>query len=108
MSPPDDSDTATIYVEVSEKEYNAIPSIKLGNPTLFESLKLSCFTKRCYIHYLKMNFQGKRNMVDGFVRWCQKGSQKVGLSQVLEVVEAVDEVPTGLYDGFYVKIESED
>ena len=44
-------------------------------------------------------------MVDGFVRWCAKGTEKIGLSQELEVVEVVDEVPTGLYDGFYVKLE---
>jgi hypothetical protein len=43
-------------------------------------------------------------MVDGFVRWCKKGTEKVGLSQILEVVDFVEEVPTGLYDGFYVKI----
>lgn len=46
-------------------------------------------------------------MVDGFVRWCQKGSAKVGLSQKLELLEATDEVPTGLYDGFYVKMEAD-
>lgn len=46
-------------------------------------------------------------MVDGFVRWCEKGTKKIGLSQTLEVVEAVDEVPTGLYDGFYVKMAEE-
>lgn len=51
--------------------------------------------------------EGKRKMVDGFVRWCQKGSAKVGLSQKLELVETADEVPTGLYDGFYVKMEED-
>lgn len=51
--------------------------------------------------------EGKRKMVDGFVRWCQKGSAKVGLSQKLELVETTDEVPTGLYDGFYVKMEED-
>lgn len=59
MTPPDDTDTAEIYVE------------------------------------------GKRKMVDGFIRWCQKGS--VGLSQVVGVDEVKEEEPTGLYDGFYVK-----
>lgn len=49
--------------------------------------------------------EGKRKMVDGFVRWCAKGTAKIGLSQRLELVEAIDEVPTGLYDGFYVKID---
>mmetsp|Transcript_26082 Transcript_26082/g.38596 ORF Transcript_26082/g.38596 Transcript_26082/m.38596 type:complete len:150 (+) Transcript_26082:95-544(+) len=51
--------------------------------------------------------EGKRKMVDGFVRWCKKGTEKVGLSQILEVEKVVEEVPTGLYDGFYVKIEEE-
>mmetsp|Transcript_17174 Transcript_17174/g.32515 ORF Transcript_17174/g.32515 Transcript_17174/m.32515 type:complete len:155 (-) Transcript_17174:182-646(-) len=49
--------------------------------------------------------EGKRKMVEGFVRWCSKGTAKVGLSQKLELVEANDEVPTGLYDGFYVKLD---
>ena len=40
-------------------------------------------------------------MVDGFIRWCKKGS--VGLSQVVGVEEVIDEEVTGLYDGFYVK-----
>ena len=43
-------------------------------------------------------------MVDGFVRWCAKGTAKIGLSQTLELVETVEEVPTGLYDGFYAKM----
>lgn len=46
-------------------------------------------------------------MVDGFVRWCEKGTAKVGLSQKLEVVDTTEEVPTGLYDGFYVKTEED-
>ena len=45
--------------------------------------------------------QGKRKMVDGFVRWCGKGD--VGLSQVVRVEEVIEADPTGLYDGFYVK-----
>mmetsp|Transcript_26438 Transcript_26438/g.37277 ORF Transcript_26438/g.37277 Transcript_26438/m.37277 type:complete len:143 (+) Transcript_26438:160-588(+) len=45
--------------------------------------------------------EGKRKMVDGFVRWCKKGN--VGLSQVTAVKDVIEEVPTGLYDGFYVK-----
>mmetsp|Transcript_4640 Transcript_4640/g.6033 ORF Transcript_4640/g.6033 Transcript_4640/m.6033 type:complete len:156 (-) Transcript_4640:228-695(-) len=61
MSPPEDTDTAEIYVE------------------------------------------GKRKMVEGFIRWCAKGSKNVGLSQTLEVVEVIDEDATGLYDDFYVK-----
>jgi len=59
MSPPDDSDTAEIYVE------------------------------------------GRRKMVDGFVRWCKRG--KVGLNQVVTVVSVEEDEPTGLYESFYVK-----
>lgn len=40
-------------------------------------------------------------MVDGFIRWCERG--KVGLNQITTVKEVVEESPTGLYDGFYVK-----
>lgn len=47
--------------------------------------------------------EGKRNMVDGFVRWCQKGD--VGLSQVTRVETVEEEEPTGLYDEFYVKVK---
>ncbi len=46
-------------------------------------------------------------MVDGFVRWCKKGTDKIGLSQKLTVVEVAEEVPTGLYDGFYIKMKEE-
>jgi hypothetical protein len=42
-------------------------------------------------------------MVDGFVRWCKRGSKSVGLSQVITVEDIIEESPTGLYDGFYVK-----
>jgi len=45
--------------------------------------------------------EGKKKMVDGFVRWCQRGN--VGLSQVTTVKEIFEEDPTGLYDGFYAK-----
>jgi hypothetical protein len=45
--------------------------------------------------------QGKRNLVDGFIRWCQRG--KVGLNQNVNVKDVVEEDPTGLYDDFYVK-----
>eukprot|EP00555_Chaetoceros_dichaeta_P011957 CAMPEP_0198253472 /NCGR_PEP_ID=MMETSP1447-20131203/3882_1 /TAXON_ID=420782 /ORGANISM="Chaetoceros dichaeta, Strain CCMP1751" /LENGTH=188 /DNA_ID=CAMNT_0043939149 /DNA_START=96 /DNA_END=662 /DNA_ORIENTATION=+ len=61
MSPPEDTDTAEIYVE------------------------------------------GKRSNVEGFIRWCGRGTKSVGLSQKLEVVEITEEDPTGLYDGFYAK-----
>mmetsp|Transcript_13205 Transcript_13205/g.31287 ORF Transcript_13205/g.31287 Transcript_13205/m.31287 type:complete len:170 (+) Transcript_13205:125-634(+) len=47
--------------------------------------------------------EGKRKMIDGFIRWCQKGDKSVGLSQRLTVKEVIDEEPTGLYDGFYVR-----
>eukprot|EP00550_Attheya_septentrionalis_P009954 CAMPEP_0198296808 /NCGR_PEP_ID=MMETSP1449-20131203/34101_1 /TAXON_ID=420275 /ORGANISM="Attheya septentrionalis, Strain CCMP2084" /LENGTH=143 /DNA_ID=CAMNT_0043997531 /DNA_START=144 /DNA_END=575 /DNA_ORIENTATION=+ len=45
--------------------------------------------------------EGKRKMVDGFIRWCKRGN--VGLSQVTTVTEVIDEIPTGLYDDFYVR-----
>jgi acylphosphatase len=45
--------------------------------------------------------EGKRKMVDGFVRWCKKGN--VGLSQVVTVTEVIEADPTGLYDAFYCK-----
>jgi len=47
--------------------------------------------------------EGKRKKVDGFIRWCKRGRKSVGLSQNMEVVEIIEEDPTGLYDGFYVK-----
>ena len=46
--------------------------------------------------------QGKRKMVEGFLRWCKKSD--VGLSQTIAVSEIIDEDPTGLYDDFYVKV----
>jgi acylphosphatase len=49
--------------------------------------------------------EGKRKMVDGFIRWCRKG--EVGLSQVVKVVDVVEEDPTGLYDGFYAKVRED-
>lgn len=49
--------------------------------------------------------EGKRKMVEGFVRWCEKGSKHVGLSQTLEVVKVEELEPTGLYDGFYAKTD---
>ena len=45
--------------------------------------------------------EGKRKLVDGFVRWCERG--KVGLSQTMQVLEVVEEEPTGLYESFYCK-----
>lgn len=45
--------------------------------------------------------EGKKKMVEGFIRWCEKGN--VGLSQVVGVSKVTEEEPTGLYDGFYVK-----
>lgn len=47
--------------------------------------------------------EGKKKNVEGFIRWCKKASNKVGLSQRMDVQEVVEEEPTGLYDGFYVK-----
>lgn len=45
--------------------------------------------------------EGKRNLVEGFVRWCKRS--KVGMNQVVTVKEVNEEEPTGLYDGFYAK-----
>mmetsp|Transcript_49177 Transcript_49177/g.59613 ORF Transcript_49177/g.59613 Transcript_49177/m.59613 type:complete len:166 (-) Transcript_49177:154-651(-) len=45
--------------------------------------------------------EGKRKMVDGFVRWAKRGN--VGLSQIVEVTDVSYEAVTGLYDGFYAK-----
>eukprot|EP00984_Skeletonema_dohrnii_P032753 scaffold27403_cov94-Skeletonema_dohrnii-CCMP3373.AAC.1 len=44
--------------------------------------------------------EGRRKMVDGFVRWCERGN--VGLSQRITVESVKEEDPTGLYDDFYV------
>ena len=40
-------------------------------------------------------------MVDGFVRWCKRGD--VGLSQSIVVESVAEELPTGMYDDFYVR-----
>ena len=45
--------------------------------------------------------EGKRKLVEGFIRWCQRG--KVGLSQMTHVIQIMEEEPTGLYDEFYVQ-----
>eukprot|EP00977_Amphora_coffeiformis_P008056 scaffold1803_cov92-Amphora_coffeaeformis.AAC.79 len=45
--------------------------------------------------------EGKRKLVDGFVRWCKRGN--IGLSQAMKVLEVIDEEPTGLYESFYCK-----
>lgn len=84
MSPPDDTDTAEIYVEVS----------------------LVIVYEMCSLLFLVLQQhsqcqQGKRKMVDGFIRWCERAN--VGLNQVTTVKEVTEESPTGLYDGFYVK-----
>ncbi|KAL3827617.1 hypothetical protein ACHAXA_000490 [Cyclostephanos tholiformis] len=52
-------------------------------------------TKRAEIYV-----EGKRKMVDGFVRWCKRGD--VGLSQSIVVESVSEEFPTGMYDDFYV------
>jgi hypothetical protein len=49
--------------------------------------------------------EGKSMLVEGFVRWCARGTKVIGLSQKLEVVSVEDETPTGLYDAFYVKTQ---
>jgi len=46
--------------------------------------------------------EGKRKMVDGFLRWCKRAD--VGLSQKITVADVLEEEPTGLYDDFYVKM----
>jgi acylphosphatase len=48
--------------------------------------------------------EGKRNMVEGFVRWCQRS--KVGLNQLVVVTDVHAEEPTGLYEGFYGQTKS--
>jgi hypothetical protein len=47
--------------------------------------------------------EGKRDKVEGFVRWCERS--KVGLGQSIRVECVVDEEPTGLYEGFYAYTE---
>jgi hypothetical protein len=56
-----------------------------------------------FSHYslFKPLTQGKRKLVDGFVRWLSRGN--VGLNQQASVTDVKEEDPTGLYDGFYVK-----
>jgi len=44
--------------------------------------------------------QGKRKMVESFIRWCERGD--VGLSQTSTVDSISEEEPTGLYEDFYV------
>jgi acylphosphatase len=46
--------------------------------------------------------EGTRKMVDGFLRWVRRGNA-AGLSQIVEVLEVIEEDPTGLYESFYVK-----
>lgn len=93
MTPPDDTDKAEIYVEVRKQ---LLFSLKLA-PEKFKNFDILCYTSI----NLHPTFQGKRKLVDGFVRWCKRGN--VGLSQVVGVEEILEEEPTGLYDGFYVK-----
>lgn len=46
--------------------------------------------------------EGKRKSIEGFVRWCRKGD--VGLNQISSVLSvSYDDLPTGMYDDFYVK-----
>lgn len=47
--------------------------------------------------------EGKKKMVEGFVRWCERS--KVGLGQSVRVEGVIVEEPTGLYDEFYAKAE---
>jgi acylphosphatase len=50
--------------------------------------------------------EGKRNQVEGFLRWCKKADKKIGMSQVVQVVDVVEEEATGLYDSFYCKVKA--
>eukprot|EP00956_Cyclotella_meneghiniana_P005757 scaffold7460_cov64-Cyclotella_meneghiniana.AAC.1 len=43
--------------------------------------------------------EGKRKMIESFIRWCKRGD--VGLSQTIKVADVVEEFPTGMYDDFY-------
>ena len=45
--------------------------------------------------------QGKRKMIGGFVRWCERGN--VGLSQQISVESVIEEDAAGLLDDFYVQ-----
>jgi acylphosphatase len=48
--------------------------------------------------------EGKRKMVEGFIRWCEKADKKIAMNQKITVDEvSYDEEPTGLYEGFYCK-----
>jgi acylphosphatase len=47
--------------------------------------------------------EGQSKLVEGFVRWCHKSSSKVGLSQVVRVVDVIEEEATGLYNDFYAQ-----
>lgn len=49
--------------------------------------------------------EGKKKLVDSFVRWCKRGN--VGLSQSISVDQVIEEEPTGLYDEFYASTKSE-
>lgn len=49
--------------------------------------------------------EGKKKLVDGFVRWCQRGTKNVGLNQITTVSEIIDASPVGLYDEFYVQTQ---
>ena len=97
MSPPEDSDKAEIYVEVrDEKKYYTCALLPFR-------IHISSIPHVCVLDPFWCSQQGKRKNVEGFIRWCSKGSKNVGLSQAFEVVEVTDEIPTGLYDDFYVK-----
>jgi acylphosphatase len=49
--------------------------------------------------------EGKKKMVDGFIRWCEK-KDNVGLNQITKVKEIIEEEPTGLYEEFYIATHS--
>ena len=47
--------------------------------------------------------EGTAKNVHGFLRWCKRGRKSIGLNQNLDVIDVIEEEPTGLYDGFYIK-----
>lgn len=50
--------------------------------------------------------EGKRKMIGGFVRWCERGN--VGLSQKIAVESVSEEDAEGLLDDFYVQTGREE
>jgi acylphosphatase len=49
--------------------------------------------------------EGKRHLVEGFVRWCRRS--KVGMNQLVAVKDVLEEEPTGMYEGFYAQTKAD-